>query len=213
MRRLFRIPGGATQEQRDRLEWSISELNKESRAPKLQFNSVGSEKVLTLEEYRKALAGCRSERTKLIMRVLYSTGIRVAELTGILLSQCTIVLDRAYIVVMGKGHKERTVRLPLPLYDECKAVFKGTKYLFETSTGRQYARQYISSELRKLTKRTTGKALSAHKMRHSFATRQLGKGIPMDAVSRYLGHASVSVTMKFYAHNEMSDAQLFDEDL
>ena len=55
VRRLFAIPGAASPEQVSRMEWAISELCRENRAPKLQFQSVGREKVLSVEDYRKAL--------------------------------------------------------------------------------------------------------------------------------------------------------------
>ena len=156
---------------------------------------------------------CKSERQRCFIRFLYSTGCRVAELASIKLSACTILLGTVYISIVGKGRKERQLRVPLGLYNAIVETFGGKRYLFETSKGNPYPRQYISNEIKKITKRATGKGLSAHKMRHSWATRQLANGTPIDAVSRYLGHSDTTITLKFYAHNEMTDAQLFDEEL
>lgn len=213
IRRAAKIPGVFSPEQRERIEWIISETVNEAKAPKLTFNGVGRDKVLTLEEYRKTLAVCHSERQRAFLRFLYTTGARVSEIIGIRLTDCVNVLGRVYITVLGKGRKERVLRLTLDQYEAIQAIFKGGIYLFETSAGKPYARQYITGELRKLTLRAIGRPLSAHKMRHSFATRQIGKGVPVDAVSRYLGHSSVSTTLQYYSHTEMTDDQLFDEDL
>jgi integrase len=213
IRRVAAIPGATTHEQRAKIEWHIHELAREAPSPKLQFPGVGAEKVLVLADYRKVLAGCKSARQAAFLRFLYATGARVAEMVGVRLSGCATAMGVVYIPVMGKGRKERTVRIPEAMFEEIKATFHGSTYLFETSNGKPYARQYVSSQLRTLTKRILGRALSAHKMRHSWATRQLASGKPIDAVSRYLGHSDVAITLKYYAHSEMSNADLFEEDL
>lgn len=213
VRRLFAIPGAVTPEQAARLEWAINDINRDNRAPKLQFQTVGREKVLPIDDYRRALAGCHSARQRCFLRFLYATGARVSEMTGARLADCTEVLGRVYIVVMGKGRKERTLRITAELFAEIRAAFNGSTWLFETSEGKPYARQYVSAEIRKVTARGAGRPLSAHKMRHSFATRMLGNGVPVDSVSRYLGHSDTSITLKYYAHNEIKDSELFDEDI
>ncbi len=213
VRRLFAIPGAASPEQVSRMEWAISELCRENRAPKLQFQSVGREKVLSIEDYRKALGGCHSARQTCFLRFLYATGARVSEMTGIRLTDCTVILGRVYIVVMGKGRKERQLRIAEELYTSIRAAFNGSTFLFETSEGKPYARQYVSAEVRKVTNRGAGRPLSAHKMRHSFATRMLGRGVSVDSVSRYLGHSDTTITLKYYAHNEIKDEELFLEEV
>jgi integrase len=213
LRRLANLPGATTPEQRARLEWAIDEINKSTRAPKLQFDSVGDEKVMSLSEYRTTLDKCKSDRQKGFIRFLYATGCRVAELRGIRLSDCSIVLGTVYISVLGKGSKERTVRIQETMYNDIRATFKGQVYLFETQMGKPYNCSYVSTEIRKVTKKAIGKSLSAHKMRHSWATRKIGSGVPVDAVSRYMGHSSTAITLKYYAHNQITNDQLFDEAL
>jgi integrase len=213
VRRLAALPGATTPEQRDKLEWAIKEVNKDNRAPKIQFSSVGVEKVLTLDEYYKTMNACGSERQRLFLCFLYSTWARVAEMRGIRLADCKAVLGTVYFSVLGKGKKERTLRIGENIFNAIREVFKGQVYLFETSRGKPYACQYISGEIRKVTEKAIGRPLSAHKMRHSFATRQLAHGVPVDALSRYLGHSDTSITLKYYSHNEMTNSQLFIDEL
>jgi integrase len=212
-RRLQAVPGATNPEQRARLVWALDAIVHENKAPKLQFASVGQEKVLSLDDCHKVLAFAKSDRQKCFLKFLYFTGARIAELTGIRLTDCTKVLDMVYISVMGKGRKERVIRVTTALFDTIQAVFKGNTFLFETSKGRSYAKSYISHELAKLTRRAIGRPLSAHKYRHSFATWQLANGMPIDALSRYLGHADTSITLKFYAHNQATNAQLMAMEL
>lgn len=190
---------------------ALEDIARETPAPKLAAPSVGREKVLSLEDYRKVYAAAGSARQRAFIRFLYQTGARVGELVGIRLSDCTEVLDHVFVRVLGKGKKERTVRITAEQFREIREAFQGKVYLFETQGGRPYLRQYVSGQVAAVTKRAIGRRLSAHKLRHSFATRMLGRGVPVDAISRYLGHSDTAITLRFYSHNEMSDSQLFDE--
>jgi integrase len=210
IRRAADIPGATTPEQRDKIEWFVHELSREYPTPKLQHHGVGREKVLDFSDYQKVLAGCKSDRQAAFLRFLYATGCRVAEMTGVRLAICMTTNGVVYIPVMGKGRKERTVRIPEAMFEEIKATFRGSTYLFETSNGKPYARQYVSSQLRTLTKRILGRALSAHKMRHSWATRQLASGKSADAITKYMGNTSIGLTLEYYAHNEMDDSSLLE---
>jgi integrase len=213
LRKIASIPGATTPEQRARLEWAIDEINKAYPAPKLQFDSVGEEKVMSTKEYLTTLDRCKSDRQKGFIRFLYTTGCRVAEMRGIRLNHCKVINEIVYISVLGKGSKERTVRIQEAMYNDIRATFKGQVYLFETQMGKPYNCSYVSTEIRKVTKKAIGKSLSAHKMRHSWATRKIGSGVPVDAVSRYMGHSSTAITLKYYAHNQITNDQLFDEAL
>ena len=74
-----------------------------------------------------------------------------------------------------------------------------------------YAREYVSAQIKKIGHRI-GREISAHTLRHSFATRKVQQ-LPgkLDAVSRYLGHSSPSITLAMYCHNTMTDAELYED--
>ena len=63
--------------------------------------------VITVEEFKKLLNGTNNERNKLILKVLFGTGVRVSELCGLKFDE--ISLDSNSATVIGKGSKERTI--------------------------------------------------------------------------------------------------------
>ena len=57
------------------------------------------------------------------------------------------------------------------------------------------------------------KEITVHEFRHSYATRMIHKGIPIDIVSRALGHSKVSTTLDIYVHNEKKTYSVFSSRL
>jgi integrase/recombinase XerD len=188
---------------------ALAKLDRQVKAPKTQQAPIGQDKVITRDQFDRlvAAASCRDE---LVLRFLWATGCRVSELTGILLARCTVKDATVYIPVIGKGNKERTVRIRLSLFDAIRAEFKGSTYLFETASGRPLSRIYISERIRKLSRKVLKRTLGAHSLRHAFATRQIRRTGKIQAVSAYLGHSTPAITMSFYVHESLDDADLFD---
>jgi len=165
--------------------------------------------VISESEYHIVLQKARSTRQTCFVMFLWQTGCRVAELAGAKLCDCKVEAKTVDIRILGKGNKERHVYITKPLYDRIRETFRGEKYLIETSSGRKYDPDYISKQIKKLTKYAIGRALSAHNLRHSFATNMIERTNKIQAVSTYLGHASVSNTLNMYVHQELSAAELF----
>jgi integrase/recombinase XerD len=105
---------------------------------------------------------------------------------------------------------ERKIFIPRGLYDRINECFKGREFLFETQGRRKYSRCYVSEQIAKLGKKILGRKISAHTFRHSFATNMLKRGVPVEALSRYLGHSSVKMTLDLYCHAEMQEADIFE---
>src|SRR5690606_16130924 len=122
------------------------------------------------------LHGTKSARLRLFIRTLYATGCRVSELCGIRLSDCEERGEAVKIRVLGKGRKERFVRIPSDLFKEARAVFGGQEWLFETSGGRPHRRCYVSDSIAALGRRVLDRKISAHVLRHSFATAHVKAG-------------------------------------
>ena len=179
--------------------------------PKPDTGEITPDKVLNNEDYLRLLSSCRSDRQKMFISFLNTTGCRVTEMINIKLSDCEIIGEAVKIYVMGKRSKERFLRIPLSLFEEITAVFQGITYLLETGKGKSYNRCYVSNQIHKIGLRI-GRNISAHSLRHSFATKKVNQ-FPgkIDAVSRYLGHSSVSITLDLYCHNQLSDDELFQE--
>lgn len=192
-----------------KFEKLLSRIDKEQPAPKINSHAVTENKILSEAEYIQVLNKCRSKKQKLFIQFLYNTGARISELTTIKLTDCIIESGISRIRITGKGRKEREIKLPEALFLDITDTFKGQIYLFETAGLKPYDRSYISNQIKKICKAALNRNLSAHSLRHSFATRLISKTNKISAVSKYLGHSSVSTTMQFYCHESLTDNELF----
>jgi integrase/recombinase XerD len=171
---------------------------------------------LSLDEVDRLLAAPghtspRGLRDSAMLETLYATGLRVSELVKLRLSDLN--LEAGYLVTFGKGKKQRIV----PLGDAAIATLRSyiesarphflpggqlaaVDTLFLTRLGRRMTRQgfwkIIGAHAR-----TAGirKAISPHKLRHSFATHLVERGADLRAVQAMLGHVDIGTT-EIYTH-------------
>ncbi len=157
-----------------------------------------------------------NEKDGLIIKTLFMTGLRVSELIGIKIKDIKTVSNNEVkyksIKVIGKGNKERDVKIGMELYTQIVEVFGGQEYLFETHNHRAYTRQYIHLIVRKAGQRVLGTTqVHPHTLRHSFATHVLvNEKKTIKAVSSYLGHSSTAITNDFYIHDELEAEDVID---
>ncbi|MBQ7104928.1 MAG: tyrosine recombinase XerC [Bacilli bacterium] len=144
------------------------------------------------------------QRDRLILEMLYATGVRVSELVNIKISD---ISDRT-IKILGKGNKERIVRfgdyceeiLNMYLNDGHYKLNGGSPYLFLNSNGEQLTDRGVRYLLDKIISKTTiEKKISPHMLRHSFATHLLNEGCDILTVQELLGHESLTAT-SIYTH-------------
>ncbi len=147
-------------------------------------------------------------RDKAMLELLYATGVRVSELVGLTLNN--INLDRGFLVVIGKGNKERAVPMGEVAADAVRdylsrarpALLKGkhSDSLFISSRQKGITRQMFWERIKFYTRKAgiTGR-ISPHTLRHSFATHLLDNGADLRAVQAMLGHADISTT-QIYTH-------------
>ena len=147
-----------------------------------------------------------SLRDRLIMELLYTTGVRVSELVNIKL--CDISLPDRYINIMGKGRKMRIVYfdsvclkyLDLYLQRFSEINKKNSPYLILNHLGDQITTRGVALIIDKLVKKTSIiKNISPHILRHTFATHLLNNGCDLLTVQELLGHSSISTT-GIYTH-------------
>ena len=147
-------------------------------------------------------------RDKLIMELLFGTGIRLSELTNIKLNDFSI--QEQLLKVLGKRNKERIIPLNKSLcvlvdyyLNHRKICFSGidTPYLILTDKGDKAYPKLIYRVVNKyLSMISTQQKKSPHVLRHSFATTLLNKGADINAIKELLGHANLSAT-QIYTHN------------
>lgn len=211
LRQLARM-GGLGSDLSRNLDQFLKDLDAESetKAPKINTGEVGTDKVITLEEYMLLIQRARSRRQVMFLQFLWQTGCRVSEMAGIRRADCEVGERAVRIRVNGKGSKERWLRIPRELYNAIRATFTGEEWLFETAGGKAYSRSYVSNQIAKLGRDILHRKISAHSLRHSFATRKIRDTGKIKAVSRYLGHSSTSITLNMYVHESLDDAELFE---
>lgn len=168
-------------------------------------------KVLSERQVETLLAAPRCDRPiglrdKAMLEVLYATGMRVSELVGLGLSQ--LRLDAGFMVVMGKGSKERVVPvgeaaqhwLERYLREARPHLVRGRPAeVFLNARGRGMTRQGFWKVLRAYARESGLPLVSPHVLRHSFATHLLEHGADLRAVQLMLGHSDISTT-QIYTH-------------
>lgn len=168
--------------------------------------------VLSKDEINRMLDSIETDtplglRNKAMIETLYASGLRISELVGLTLSD--IHLREKYIVVVGKGNKERMVPLgdmaviALRNYIEKGRPFLSIKpgnTLFYNYQGNSISRQSLYKYIVKLAKDNgIEKEISPHTIRHSFATHLLEGGTDLRIVQELLGHEDISTT-QIYTH-------------
>lgn len=147
-------------------------------------------------------------RDTAMLELIYATGIRVSELTGLTLN--SINWQVGYLVAMGKGGKERIVPLGRTAYDQVKRYIEGARplmlksrqcdILFLNRLGKGMTRQGFWKIVKKYAaKANIAKKVHPHTFRHSFATHLLEGGADLRSVQIMLGHADISTT-QIYTH-------------
>ena len=147
-------------------------------------------------------------RDRAMLELLYATGLRVSELTGLRL--VNINLEAGFVRTIGKGTKERMVpmgdkaieAIKSYLYEGRPGLLKGrnSQVLFVNSSGRQMSRQGFWKIIGQYgIMAGIKKRITPHSLRHSFASHLLEGGADLRSVQVMLGHADISTT-QIYTH-------------
>lgn len=151
------------------------------------------------------------QRNKAIIETLYGCGLRVSELVNLRMTD--IHYNEEYVVVTGKGNKQRLVpvsKKALSEMDKYKqdrnrlAVITDQNILFLNRRGKRLTRAMIFTIIKDLAARAgIRKNISPHTFRHSFATHMIEAGADLRAVQEMLGHESI-LTTEIYTHIDRS---------
>ncbi len=173
--------------------------------------------VLSVEEIDRMIACIdlstpEGQRNRAIMETLYSCGLRVSELVNLSLSN--LFLEEQYVIVRGKGSKERMVPISDTAIEEIKLYMKQRaqmdikpgeeSILFLNRRGRRLTRVMVFYIIKRLCELAgIRKDISPHTLRHSFATHLLEGGANLRAIQQMLGHESIATT-EIYLHLDRS---------
>jgi len=181
----------------------ISSPKKEKRIPKF-INYQGIDEIFNIPDINTI----EGQREKVILEILYGSGIRVSELVNIKIKD--IDFSNKTILIFGKGNKERIVPFgeyaleALNIYvDDAREKYldgKSSDYLIVGKNETQLTTRRIEQIIDNLIKKTSIKMnITPHMFRHTFATHLLDNGCDLIAVQELLGHESLSST-EIYTH-------------
>lgn len=174
----------------ERREYYIERPRRETKLPT----------VLSEEEMKALLSHTHYIKHKCMLLLLYSAGLRISELLG--LRECDIDRDRKLIYVRGgKGKKDRVTLLSavaMQYIGDYLGLLKPKHWLFEGPDGGPYSATSINVVIkRNAAKAGIRKTVSAHTLRHSFATHLLENGTDLRSIQILLGHESSKTTERY----------------
>jgi len=201
-------------------QFGVADLAQDLTFPKLEKRLPN---YLNEDEVRALLVATESDtsdagyRNKVLIYVLYASGMRISELVHLCISH--LHFDTGFIDVLGKGGKMRTVPLAQPVFTLIKnylatvhakftqAGKRSTDYLFPVFYGgkvKPITRQAVWSIIKTLCKRSgIERSIFPHQLRHSLATHMLKNGADLRSLQLLLGHETLA-TVQIYTHVETS---------
>lgn len=182
---------------------------KTNKNVEVPFSEMEMEKILLEIPFDNDFEGVRD---RLIIEMLYATGVRRAELVNLRLND--VYGSNNTLKVLGKRNKERI----LPLLPSTKALLetymlsrsnleklKDTEYLFLTKGGLKIYETLVYRIINKYFSLVSPKVKkSPHILRHTFATHLLNRGADLNSVKELLGHSSLAST-QVYTHNSIAE--------
>lgn len=152
------------------------------------------------------LSSTEGVRDRAMLELLYATGLRVSELTGVV--SLDINLERGLLSCRGKGSKQRFIPIGksalfwLEEYTRIRHLLTGgkaVKAFFVLLGGRTMTRHHFWGILKRYTERLSLDNVSPHTLRHSFATHLMQHGADSRSVQALLGHSDLATT-QIYTH-------------
>lgn len=170
------------------------------------FSTEEQEIIINLLEDNKL-----SQRTTLVIAILFYTGVRVSELANIKLNH--IDYEKKELVVIGKGKKRRSIPLKSSLIKHMKDYINNdrknskhhpSEYLIISQRNNKMSREAISRMTKRIKKYVHGNVYP-HKFRHTFASALVRKGILISTVAEILGHRDIQTTIDYYVNTSKED--------
>ena len=171
------------------------------------------EQVIETDEQSPDAGSFEGTRDRMIISLLYTTGMRRAEILS--LTDSDFRMARGELRILGKGNKERIVPLApqmlldvkeyMRLRDERFPARSGCRFL-TGNRGKDMSAAALASIVRSQLAGTSAEQRTPHVLRHTFATAMLNGGADINTVKEFLGHASIATT-QIYTHVSFADLQ------
>lgn len=180
-------------------KWRISK----GQVTKNPFESIPRPKVprripkyIKQEEVQSLSERAKTLRNKLIVLLLFESGLRISELSFLLIEN--IFIQEGFIKVFGKGSKERFTPISSLTLTSMLTEFIGERTHGFLLPGRK-GKSLTAAAIRKVIRKLTDKEYSPHAFRHGFGTFMTQNGVPLQVIQEIMGHASINTTAG-YSH-------------
>jgi len=185
------------------LRYDVSQMLKLEKVP-----DCLTERILSQEEIRKIIESENKPRNRLMLEMLFITGVRVSELSNLQWKDLHKRDGGGQMTVCGKGKKTRTLLIPASVWDKLIAFKNGNiceGYIFKSknATSGLHRGNILRIVRKAVEKAGIDKPVSPHWFRHSHATIAAEKA-PLHVVQHSLGHSSIQTTGK-YLHVKPTD--------
>lgn len=153
-------------------------------------------------------------RDKLILTLLYSSGLRVSELVNLIVKD--IDFEERTILIRGKGDKDRVVlfdkNAKLLILEYLNLRNTSSKYLFTNRRGNPLTTRYVQIMIKKYGEKAgITKKVTPHVLRHSYATHLLKNGVDIRVIQQLLGHSSLSTTQIYTSVDMDTIKSVYDQ--
>ena len=164
-------------------------------------DSTLSDRIMPAGDVRRMIRLEQHLRNRVLLLLLYGTGLRVSEACGLRWRDIDLEADPVQITVTGKGRQTRTISLPYAVGYELPRLCNGCgpeEPVFRSRAGKTLDRSRVlrivkdAAARAKVNPRTT-----THWLRHAHASHALDRGAPIHLVQETLGHASVATTNRY----------------
>lgn len=165
--------------------------------------------ILSVEEIQRMFSVCENLKHKVILAILYSTGLRVSELINLQWSH----IDRSRMiinVVQGKGKKDRQVMLTpelIPLLETYYREYRSDTYVLNGQNSLKYSKESIRNVIKHLAQKSEiRKNVWTHLIRHCTFSHMVENKVDINLIQRLAGHSDVKTTSVYLhiAHNVIS---------
>lgn len=168
-----------------------------------------AERILDESQVQRMLALERHPRNSVLLTLLYATGVRVSEISGMKWSDCCGRASGGQVSVFGKGSKTRVILIPTNVWQQLIGLREGADTDEPIFVSRKGGPLHPSQVLRIVKKAAARAGIQAnvvvHTFRHCHASHSLERGAPIHLVQSTLGHSQISTTGR-YLHARPNDS-------
>ena len=195
------------------LEVNVGEL---MRLPKPEDHL--SEKILSIDQVQALIEGESNVRNRVLLRLLYSAGLRVSELCALRWRDTKERPKGGQVTVYGKGGKTRVVLISAKVWSEVLSLRGKAQWddpIFRSRERSKNGGWHLSRKQVYRIVRAAGEragiegTVSPHWLRHSHASHSLEKGAPIHLVQQTLGHSSIAITERYLHANPDDSSALY----